>query len=87
MGVGAEVANAETEREREMEGGIGVSKGGGCTCCYPRWIHTTNEGERISHRKQKQEGVESQKGDGNTGMEKGLKIHKDTGWRSRVVAG
>lgn len=43
-GVGAEVASAEAEREREEEGGVGVNEGGRHNCCYPWWIHTTNEG-------------------------------------------
>lgn len=41
-GTGAEVANAKTKGGRE--GGVGVNEGGRHNCCYPRWIHTTNEG-------------------------------------------
>lgn len=86
-GVGAEIANAEAERESKKEGGVGVNEGGRHNCCYPWWIHTTNEGGTDFTQRATERGSQVPKGDGNKGMEKGLTIHKDTGWRSPVVAG
>lgn len=78
----------ESERGRKKEG-VGVNEGGRHNCCYPRWIHTTNEGGTDFTQRATEKGSHVPKGDGNTGTEKekGLTIHKHTGWHSPVVAG
>lgn len=45
------------------------------------------KGEQISRGERQNEGVESQREGGNTGMNEGPAIHKDTGWHSSHVAG
>lgn len=44
-------------------------------------------GDQISHRERQRGGSRVPQGDENTRTEKGLTIHKDTGWHSPVVAG
>lgn len=74
--------------ERGTEGGVEANEGGrhNCCCC-PWWIHTTNEGGPDFTQRASERGSRGPKGGGNTGMEEGLAIHKDTGWRCSHVAG
>lgn len=74
--------------ERGTEGGVEANEGGrhNC-CCYPWWIHTTNEGGPDFTQRASERGSRGPRGGGNTGMEEGLAIHKDTGWRCSHVAG
>lgn len=84
MGVGAEVANAETVKDREER--RDWSQSGRKTHLMLPMVYHNVGGMDITQKQNKQR-VKSQKGDGNTGMEKGLTIHEDTRWRSPTVAG
>lgn len=60
---------AEGESERGRRRGVGVNEGGRHNCCYPRWIHTTNEGGTDFTQSAAETGSRVPKGDGNTGTE------------------
>lgn len=91
-GVGAEVANAEAERERAKEEGrrrgLESMREEDTTAAIHGGFTQQMRGEQISHRERQKEGVTSQREmETGTEKEKGLTIHKHTGWRSPVVAG
>lgn len=68
--------------------GGGVSVMGEDNCCYPRWIHTTNyrttDFTLGPKRREPRPKVSRTYKDGK---QKGLPIHKCTGWRFLVTAG